>query len=418
MPYQSWLEGLEIGPDGKSMPYEIVPKDFSLHPVTPPDNDFPNCCEEHLMSFQEIRDWAISFLPEGEAVKLAKKTLYNLAFTESYIIFTYKNDDWYEDISYFIEYNIFSFGSSNNYAERYLLKLIGFLKTFESLDSNKFKKLSDLTFIWWKNIAFCRDLLHLRRAFDKWFYCFPFDISFLNHLKDKYDLFFGIVNDDFIEYDEESFMVELNKITDSILSWHNTSNLHKNRLLVDPSKIRLELIISKRNFELQIGFFEPDGSAIKQDYREKILRWFIDEIKYIDDITPFVTPPIPLPVKMINQVIISITSELDNYQFSEFLASKGINKELISDLMNEHSGKELMPYSIALLNEIGFLKTFLTRFKPKENAYKKLAAIFDVDPRRIRGNVTILNPKSKEDPTQYGSISYVDSIKERLSGLI
>lgn len=198
MPYQSWLEGLQINADGTSWPYEIVPKDYLLHPKTITEKDFPHCCEEHLKSFHEIREWAISFLPENEAEMLAKKTLYNLSFTESYIIFTYKNDDWYEDISYFIEHNIFSFGSSINLAQHYLLKLIGFLRTFESLDSKKFNKLSDLTFIWWKNSAFGRDLLQLRRAFDKWFYCFPFDISFLNHLKDKYDLFFGIVNDDFI----------------------------------------------------------------------------------------------------------------------------------------------------------------------------------------------------------------------------
>src|SRR6187401_1659449 len=199
MALQSWIERLEIEPDGKSKPYDVVTKEFSLH-FPPTEKDFPNCCEDHFASFQEIKKWANDFLPEEEAIELAKKTLLNFANTEGFILFNFNEDDWYEEISDFIEFNIFSFGSSINYAERYLSKLLGFIRSIQIPNNyHKGDKLSELTFIWYKNSIFSRDLLRWRKAFDKWFHSFPFELSFLSDLKDKYDLFFGIVNDDFTD---------------------------------------------------------------------------------------------------------------------------------------------------------------------------------------------------------------------------
>ncbi len=419
MPLQNWLEGLVIGADGTTKPYDIVSKDFRLHfPAT--DKDFPHCCKDHLVSFQEIKEWAHVFLSEEDAIRLAKKTLLNLANTETFILFTFNQDDWYEEISEFIEYNILSFGSSINYAERYLMKLGGFIKTIQIPNNyHKSRKLDDLTLLWLKNSMFCRDLFHLRRAFDRWFYFFPFELSFLKALRDKYDLFFGIVNDDFIDFDEESFMVELNKLSDAILSNHNTITLYNQGLLVDPAKVRHELILSKRKLEVDIGFFEPDGSPIKQDYREKILEWLSAEIKFITEISSSFAPTIKEDhTASLNHDVLAIIKNLEPFKFIAHIIMKGLKEEHVFGLINEHSGKELMPYSIALLNEIGFLDKFFEKFKRKGDGYKKLSEIFKVDPRRIRGNVTILHPKSTEDSTQYGSITYVASIKESLSGLI
>jgi len=283
MALQSWLERLEVEPDGSTKPYEIVPKDFQLH-LNTPDKEFPHCCEEHLVKYHEIKVWAKAFLQEDDAEMLARKTLLSLAFTESYIIFSYNKDDWYEDISDFIEFNIFSFGSTIYHAERYLLKLIGFLKSIQAIDYDKIEKLSKLTLIWWKNSAFSRDLLHLRRAFDKWFHSFPFELSLFTALKDKYDLFFGIVNDDFIEFDESAFMLELNKLTDVILYQHNTSNLYKQGLLTDPSKLKFELVTCQRSYQLNSENLYGQDSDKDPQYRKMIHKWFEDERKYLDEI--------------------------------------------------------------------------------------------------------------------------------------
>ncbi len=292
MALKSWLEGLEIEPDGTTKPYEIVPKDFRLHfPTT--DKDFPHCCEDHLASFQETKEWANVFLPEEDAIRLAKKTLLNFANTESFILFTFNQDDWYEEISDFIEYNIFSFGSRINYAERYLMKLGGFIKTIQIPNNyHKSRKLDDLTLLWLKNSMFSRDLFHLRRTFDRWFYTFPFELSFLKDLKDKYDLFFGIVNDDFIDFDETAFMTEINKMTDAILYNHNTSNLYKQGLITDPAKLKFELIASQRTYKLNNENFYGQNSDSDPEYRRMIQKWFKDEIKFVTYVSKLNAPNI------------------------------------------------------------------------------------------------------------------------------
>lgn len=285
MPLLSWLEGVAIEPDGKIQPYDIVSKDFSLHPLITTERDFPDCCEDHSLSFKEIKEWAITFLPEEEAIKLAKKTILNFANTEGFILFNFNEDDWYEDISDFIEYNIHSFGGSINHAERYLIKLGGFIRSIQIPNNyHKSKKLDNLTFQWLMNSMFGRDLFHLRKTFDKWFYSFPFEISFLNELKDKYDLFFGIVNDDFTDFDDSSFMTELNKMTDAILTHHNTSILYKHGKLTDPSKIKSELITSQRTHQLSNLNFYGKESESDPEYRRMIQKWFEDERKFIDDV--------------------------------------------------------------------------------------------------------------------------------------
>lgn len=301
MALQGWLERLEIEPDGTTRPYDIVSKDFSLHPFTTPDKDFPHCCKDHFLSFQELTKWANTFLPEAESMMLAKKTLFNLSNTESIILFTFNQDDWYEEISDFIEYNIFSFGSSINHAERYLMKLGGFIQSIQIPNNyHKSRKLAELVLLWLKNSMFSRDLYQLRRAFDKWFYSFPFELSFLSELKDKYDLFFGIVNDDFTDFDDLSFMVEINKMTDAILYHHNTSNLYKQGLLLDPAKLKFDLIDSQRTYQLNNENLYGQYSESDPLYKRMIQKWFEDEIEFVDaiskllpDSSPDVQPLLP-----------------------------------------------------------------------------------------------------------------------------
>jgi hypothetical protein len=365
MALQSWLEGLEIEPDGTTRPYEIVSKDFHLHPVTAPDKDFPHCCKDHFLSFQELTKWANTFLPEAESMMLAKKTLFNLSNTESFILFTFNQDDWYEEISDFIEYNIFSFGSSINHAERYLMKLGGFIKTIQIPNNyHKSRKLDDLILLWLKNSMFSRDLFHLRKAFDKWFYSFPFELSFLSELKDKYDLFFGIVNDDFTDFDDSSFMVEINKMTDAILYNHNTSNLYKQKLITDPAKLKFELIASQRTHKLNNENFYGQNSDSDPEYRRMIQKWFKDEIKFVDAISKLLPDSSPdvqplLPSKKSQENSKGIDEELPSFEslFQDEAsadASLKILKNLERPVINESNvyigySKGVIPMWISVL---------------------------------------------------------------------
>lgn len=109
---------------------------------------------------------------------------------------------------------------------------------------------------------------------------------------------------------------------------------------------------------------------------------------------------------------------LNKYKFRSFIKQKGFEESKIYSLINNHSGKELMPYTIALLNELKFLSYFFNEFhKNKTEGINSLKVIFEVDARRIKGNVNILNPKSTEDEMQYTSHLHTENIQKELKGL-
>lgn len=126
-----------------------------------------------------------------------------------------------------------------------------------------------------------------------------------------------------------------------------------------------------------------------------------------------------LPVtKKFNENTTQVLNALNEYKFTEFLKEKNINEVQIFELISNHSGRELMPYTIALLKETKYLDYFFNEFtKTKAEGFEKLAKIFNVNERRIKGNVNILNEGSNEDAAQYTSNQHIESIQNKLKGL-
>lgn len=123
-------------------------------------------------------------------------------------------------------------------------------------------------------------------------------------------------------------------------------------------------------------------------------------------------------VKELSENTIKLISALLEYRFSGFLTEKKIDEDLIYRLIEEYSGKHQMPFTIALLHEVGFLKYFFEEFaKTRIEGVKMLSKVFDVNERRIKGNINVLNPNSSEDGLQYTSHQYTSIIQKKLKGL-
>jgi len=109
---------------------------------------------------------------------------------------------------------------------------------------------------------------------------------------------------------------------------------------------------------------------------------------------------------------------LNEYKFSEFLRKHNFKSEDIYQLINKHSGRELMPYTIALLHEIEYLDYFFNEYtNTKKDGFKKLGKVFSITERRIRGNINILNNGSTEDALQYTSPQYTKRVQTELKGI-
>lgn len=152
-----------------------------------------------------------------------------------------------------------------------------------------------------------------------------------------------------------------------------------------------------------------------EEIREKFIDKLLDQVTSIrKELNHSLTQQISQFDEQVNKVI----NGLNEYKFTEFLRQKDIDEDKIYQLINKHSGKTIMPFTIALLSEIDFLDYFFMNLnKYKNEGFKKLAMVFDVNARRIKGNVNILTKGSKEDISQYTSYQYVDYIREELKGL-
>lgn len=282
IPLYNSIDNIEIEPDGTIKPFDVPPPfGFRIH-SNKDGKELPLCCEVHSAKFQKIAIWAKGFLPEKEALALSHKTILNLAYTEYFIDLVFNHDDSYEEISDLLEFNIFSFGSSPYHAYYYLMELLGFMTSYQTpFNYERSEKLRYLIYTWSTNSFLGRDLFLLRKTFDRWFKSFPFEVSFLSQLKDKYDLFFGMVMNDWTEHDDESFTTELNRLTGIILAKYNTLRIYRHRELDDPTKLQLELIVHEQKLKIERDLVEIDEHYTNPQYKKMILKWFKNEIKFV-----------------------------------------------------------------------------------------------------------------------------------------
>ena len=404
-------------------PYNVSP----LESYTPHQNEngetLPNCCPHHKKVFEEAKKWALSFLPEKEAIKFGVKTALQVAYTEHYITTALSWENAYEHIARHIEYNVFSFGSRKDY-QPYIFSFFGFFTPGDMRFANETSlRLQDLIFMWYKNSLLEVDIWMLREVFKKWHDLFPFGLSIFKGLKENVDFFYELLRYDLGDFTPESFKDELSSLTESILAQINTLTLFEEGVIDEPSKLKLEFIISARRLKLSIGQSTSDSTG-PVGYERILKKWFKDEKKFIDEIGHLIKPETAeseaaQPEIMIDEMIESIWEQLNAFKFSEYLRSKGRSEDLAKELFLKHKGSEFVPYCMAFFHETGFKKYFFDNYyKIREEGYKKLGEIFDIYPRSIKGNILVLNPKSTEDRSRYTSGKYLLTIQKELRGRI
>jgi len=420
--------------------YKVRPFDgYTTHKNENGDT-LPNCCQHHKEIYERAKEWAITYAPELDAIKFAMKTTQQVAYTEHCILSNVSHENGYDIISGFIEYNVFSFGSPKAY-QPYIFSLFGFMKPHSPGDLRfayeAVIRLDKVILMWYMTSLFETDIYTFNIAYKKWYNIFPFELSIFKGLKENYDFFFELMRDDFAYYTHETFIEALYDLTDKILTQINSLTLHEEERLDEPSKVKMELIISKRKLKLEQGYAKKNLNK-PEDYYRILRKWFKDEKKFIDQITklkisssltnsynPSQLPntshaPLEPPDNSIiyDEKAVKVWKQLTPYKFSDFLTEKKLNELFIKGLLSKHSGKQFLPYSIALFHEIGFVDHFINKFcKDKEDGLKKLSKIFKVDYRTIKGNVNVLLPGSIEDSMRYTSIKHIPTIKKELMGV-
>lgn len=190
----------------------------------------------------------------------------------------------------------------------------------------------------------------------------------------------------------------------------------------NPERCKRGLIIIRHEALLwyQLDHIEHSPSNIKLYQLKNELKWYIDETRRVYDSLTTETKEQSKPKEMNIEKPRreGIKERLEKYGFRSFLTDqKKLSSEKITEI-EEALLKEELPYCIALLHGLDYLDYFKREYcagKAGERD-KLLAQVFDTIPRRIKGNINVLNPHSTESKTNYTSHQHKESIDKLIKG--
>lgn len=307
---------------GEAHVAEFTRDDFEIRPYLSkpiegykaPEN-FPNCCNYHksiyqgaVAAFERFPDCCEGHKNLKQATWFAKKNytgmpervLNALSFTEHHLIAKIDNEDWYEDITHYLDYTLHSFGQfPTGYGSplgigMYSDNLVGYIESQTELEQEKKTRL----------VAFIKDYgqpgpeIHtdlnlLISTYKKWVSIFPFQLTHLAPLKDHFEKtmpliaskpvlnpYTGLSAAKILTLSE--LFAWLVKATNTILMELNAMKLYEQGKITEVSKAKLEYLNAARKFEL-------DELAVtrlsdRPEYIRMLKRWFAGEKKYLKEL--------------------------------------------------------------------------------------------------------------------------------------
>lgn len=403
-------------------------------------DEYPNCCESHRKINMEILKWYTKFPNcckqhrELSKKKGFKKSNYDMLlkhipnciiYTAYHISSKINNDDWFKDISYYIQYTKFSFGTPaigwhlyqnalkailNQIDQkiplekkRRIIELLGTNKKDSNSDENDTKT----------------DLNILHGVYQKWLKIFPFELSFFKSLKNQFksQLPFLVGELDYNPYlkmaiaqmhTKDSLIEALMELTNKIITQINTKQLFIQGNLNEPEKLKLEILLNERELKLKQGYVNQSKDE-EQRFRKILKEWFNDEKKFIDEITPLLKA---LPPHQTETKTEKLKQELGKFGFFELSKVKQLsepNKQSLIELLSTNG----LPYGIAMFEFLGFLKHLKAEhFKTDKELFQVVAKCFGSAERAVKGNIYVLNDQSKEDRTRYTADQHKQTVKK------
>jgi hypothetical protein len=373
-------------------------------------NPFPYCCEWHkkLLTVKEFNRAYFNTVPE----MAAKKVIY----TKQLIINKQNSDNWYKEITDYIELTVESFGQMPTgcgapvYLSDYFFYVTDLLKRYEEIKAEKKTRLLEfLNTYQTLNESPKTDFNILLSTYQKWLKEFPFELnSYFGNLKQHFEKQLPILNGKpeaniysgltkAKMHTKSSLIEALINLTNNLLTKINGVTLYEKGLITDANKIKLELVITSRKLKLNQGYTNSSPNE-EQRYRKILKKWFKDEKKFIDEITPLLKA---LPPQQSETKTDKLKAELGKYGFFELTKVKQLsepNKQSLIELISTND----LPYSIAMFEYLGFLKHLKTEhFTTDYKLFKAVANWFGIAERAVKGNIYVLNEHSKENRTRY-----------------
>lgn len=288
------------------------------HAVYEEPKDFPECCPYHSSIKNQLDEWFTEFpnccknhkelktrtwFDKNKYNDVPNKILNELSFTENFISKNVEKENWFEEITDYINYSIESFGTPNIGGNKYFVYLKNWIETTKPNDFEfpKWKRNQLLEFL--ENLSNPpakpkTDLNILFSTFQKWTKTFP-NLPYFNNLKKelknkiplnimlyepKSNKFTGITK---FKMRTKGELIEiLIRSTKNLLSSINTPLLLENKLIDDKQKYEIDLLNEQHNIKQNQLLVEYSKKEIR--YVKIIKKWLKNEKEYIGKLRPLV----------------------------------------------------------------------------------------------------------------------------------
>lgn len=313
---------------------------------------FPNCCDQHKAM---VSKW---WYNKANYSGIAEKIVKQLSYTEHHISERINIDDWYKDITDYIEYNVSSFGYPAIGLNLYLGNVQQYIKNTNSeIPINKRQRLIEFIETYYNSPTETpkTDLNILYSTYQKWLEVFPFEISFFSNLKPHFEKQLPILNGkpETNKYTgiakakmhtKGSLIDVLLNLTNNLLTQINTTTLYEKGLLTEPQKIKLELVLNERKMKLKQGYVNSSKDE-EQRYRKILKEWFADEKRFIDEVTPIVKALPPQPIAKQNDKLSDLITHKKSIEIIDAIKTqyKNIKGKRLKLLLEALQALKLLP---------------------------------------------------------------------------
>ena len=254
---------------------------------------FPNCCELHKLLIG--KRWFKKENYNG----IANKIVTQLSYTQHHIFQQITSNNWYQEITGYIEHNASSFGNPAIGLHLYLVSLKHIIKKEKNLFSQEQKqeliKFIEDYYSRKEDVQIATFLYkdYLYETYQKWLELFPFEISFFGGLKQYFEEKLQTRNaiNIYSRTDKKTLLTKasvieaLTNLTDELLKQINPYILYEKGLLTEPQKIELELVLSQMRIDNERGYTSQKQNE-EQPYMEILEKWFNRQKKFINDVAP------------------------------------------------------------------------------------------------------------------------------------
>ncbi len=257
---------------------------------------FPNCCKVHK---EELAPYEY-FNKDGYST-ISEKIVLWLSQTEYVIKKNIDNKDWFNAITGYIDHCFLWFGGFYIGLNIYLYNLKKFITLPSStIPSDKAKRLTSYIDYVEKYYKYALCYGFIPKMLQDWHKAFPDGVNYISNMKVAFDPIFNPLPYDInkkkfvysalpYEFYTKESMDWIIRQSKNLLKKVNALELYKQELLTEPEKAKIELLVRKREFDLESKYDEGNYLSKQPEFMGVFKEWFEDEQNFVNEITPLLS---------------------------------------------------------------------------------------------------------------------------------